>query len=401
MKTEIFGIIKETSKGPFVSLTGQKSFAVVDVVTGQDISGLFRADMVHLAREMGNALKYDTDTKRAKRIDPADIPADITKLSTTKTESVKNTTPITDPVMQLIAKAPSIKPADLEMSDIKWKYLVRSAVRGKNIMMVGPAGCGKTQAAKALPVATGHPFFYFNLGATQDPRATLIGNTHFKDGQTVFDSSAFVKAIQTENAVILLDELSRAHPEAWNILMTVLDDGQRYLRLDENIDSPTIMVAKGVSFIATANIGTEYTSTRVLDRALMDRFEIIEVDILGMDKEVSLLTRKFGERVSKTMIEAVADIAVSTRKEWKSEEGKLSTMISTRMTVRVCDLLADGFTLNEAAEVAILPFFDASGGSDSERTFVKQIIQKHIATEEADIFNTGNYSDTATETIPF
>ncbi len=62
--------------------------------------------------------------------------------------------------------------------------------------------------------------------------------------------------------------------------MTVLDEGQRYLRLDEDINAPTIYVAPGVSFIATANIGTEYTSTRVLDRALMDRFEIIEVDIL-------------------------------------------------------------------------------------------------------------------------
>ena len=57
------------------------------------------------------------------------------------------------------------------------------------------------------------------------------------------------------------------------------------------------------------------------------------------------------------------------------------------MTVRICDLLADGFTLLEASEVAILPFFDASGGADSERTFVKQIIQKHIATDAKDIFN--------------
>ena len=398
MKTEIFGIIKETSKGPFVSLTGGINYAVVDVVTGQDISGLFRADMVHLAREMGNALKYDTDTKRAKRIDPADIPADITKLSTTKTESVKNTTPITDPVMQLIAKAPSIKPADLEMSDIKWKYLVRSAVRGKNIMMVGPAGCGKTQAAKALPVATGHPFFYFNLGATQDPRATLIGNTHFKDGQTVFDSSAFVKAIQTDNAVILLDELSRAHPEAWNILMTVLDEGQRYLRLDEDVNAPLIKVAPGVSFIATANIGTEYTSTRVLDRALMDRFEIIEVDILTKEQEEALLTKRYGHQVNETLIHAVADIASVTRKEWRSEVGKLTTMISTRMTVRICELLADGFNLVEASEVAILPFFDAAGGADSERTFVKQIIQKYAAeTNVEDIFNVDN----GTETYPF
>ena len=57
------------------------------------------------------------------------------------------------------------------------------------------------------------------------------------------------------------------------------------------------------------------------------------------------------------------------------------------MTVRVCDLLADGFTLQEAAEVAIIPFFDASGGADSERVFVKQIIQKHMDSKEQDIFN--------------
>ena len=87
------------------------------------------------------------------------------------------------------------------------------------------------------------------------------------------------------------------------------------------------------------------------------------------------------------LVESVADIADSTRKEWRSEEGKLSTMISTRMTVRICELLCDGFDLAEAAEVSILPFFDASGGNDSERTYVKQVIQKHLATEEQDIFN--------------
>jgi MoxR-like ATPase len=136
-------------------------------------------------------------------------------------------------------------------------------------MMTGPAGCGKTMAAKSLVNALDRPEFYFNLGATQDPRSTLIGNTHFsKEDGTYFTESEFVRAIQTENAVILLDELSRAHPEAWNILMTVLDQGQRYLRLDEADGSPTVKVAKGVCFIATANIGNEYTSTRVIDKAL-------------------------------------------------------------------------------------------------------------------------------------
>ncbi len=126
-----------------------------------------------------------------------------------------------------------LKPIHLVMTPLKWKYLIRSAVRAKNIMMTGPAGCGKTLAAKTLVTALNRPDFYFNLGATQDARATLIGNTHFdsKNG-TFFSESAFVKAIKTPNAVILLDELSRAHPDAWNILMTVLDQGQRYLRLD-------------------------------------------------------------------------------------------------------------------------------------------------------------------------
>jgi len=366
---------------------------VIDVKTGSDITDMFRQVMIDHAIRENQGLVYDLETDRARRIDMDELPDH-------GTEVKKPAMTTADPILSLIHKASEIKPADLEMSDIKWKYLVRSAVRGKNIMMVGPAGCGKTAAAKALPVATNRPFFYFNLGATQDPRATLIGNTHFKDGETTFDESAFVKAIQTPDAVILMDELSRAHPEAWNILMTVLDEGQRYLRIDEDVNAPIIHVAPGVSFIATANIGTEYTSTRVLDRALMDRFEIIEVDILSLDREEALLKYKFGDQVSATLIHAVADIADSTRKEWRSEEGKLTTMISTRMTVRVCELLADGFTLQEAAEVAILPFFEAAGGADSERTMVKQIIQKHLETEKQDIFNT-NAESAESDALPF
>ena len=357
---------------------------IIEFGTNNDITEMFRPIMIQHAFNNDEILLFDESTGRAKRMSKQGIELEDAPKPQTEPMAKKEL----DPVMQLIQNAHKIKPSTLEMSDVKWKYLVRSAVRGKNIMMVGPAGCGKTQAAKDLPKATNRPFFYFNLGATQDPRATLIGNTHFKDGQTTFDESAFVKAIQIENAVILLDELSRAHPEAWNILMTVLDEGQRYLRLDEDVNSPTIHVAPGVSFIATANIGTEYTSTRVLDRALMDRFEIIEVDILSKANEAILLAKRF-PALDNSLIQAVADIADLTRNEWRSEDGKLSTMVSTRMTVRVCDLLSDGFSLEEAADVAILPFFDQSGGADSERVFVKQIIQKHMATAKNDIFNTG------------
>ena len=270
-----------------------------------------------------------------------------------------------------------LKPGSLVMNELKWKYLIRSAVRGKNIMMTGPAGCGKTMAAKSLVKAMDRPDYYFNLGATQDPRATLIGNTSFsKEQGTYFSESTFVKAIKTPNAVILLDELSRAHPDAWNILMTVLDEGQRYLRLDESEGQETIEVAEGVTFVATANVGNEYTSTRVMDRALIDRFTQIEMDVLSKEQESSLLTALY-PNVDKDVLTNLAELSHITRVESSSDEGKLSTHVSTRTAVECGSLIYDGFSLEEAAEVTILPRFDSTGGLESERTYVKQILQKY------------------------
>jgi MoxR-like ATPase len=278
----------------------------------------------------------------------------------------------------------ALKPESIVMTDLKWKYLIRSAVRAKNIMMTGPAGCGKTMAAKALTKGLNRPDYYFNLGATQDARATLIGNTHFDSKKgTFFAESAFVKAISTKNAVILLDELSRAHPDAWNILMTVLDQGQRYLRLDEAEGSPIINVAEGVTFIATANIGGEYTSTRVIDRAIMDRFTTIEMDVLNDEQEFGLLKYMY-PNVGDDDLKAVAEIAHHTREVSKGGDGKLSSMVSTRASVEVAGLLYDGFNLFEAAEIGIFPFFSNDGGADSERTYVKQLVQKYVKDEKAD-----------------
>ena len=294
-----------------------------------------------------------------------------------------------------------LKPNELVMPDLKWKYLIRSAVRAKNIMMTGPAGCGKTMAAKALVNSLDRPDFYFNLGATQDPRATLIGNTMFDQKRgTYFSESSFVQAIKTPNAVILLDELSRAHPDAWNILMTVLDQGQRYLRLDEAEGSPIVNVAEGVTFIATANIGNEYTSTRVIDRAILDRFVTIEMDVLNDEQEFGLLKYMYPE-VNDDDLKAIAEISHHTRTQSMSDSGKVTSMVSTRASVEMAGLIYDGFDLFESAEISIFPFFSADGGVDSERTYIKQLVQKYQKDENGEpLFNEVDQEKDSEDDVP-
>ena len=305
-----------------------------------------------------------------------------------------NNTTETKSVAEIISTAPSFRPNSLIISDEKWSYLVWGVLRGKNLMITGPAGCGKTLAVTTVAKAMDRPFFYFNLGATQDPRSSLIGNTHFnKDTGTYFADSTFVRALQTEGAVILLDELSRAHPEAWNILMTVLDETQRYLRIDESPETPVIHVANGVSFIATANVGVEYTSTRVIDRALQDRFQILEMDILTKEQQANLI-HQICPNLTEQIVDILTSIYSQIQIEVQSGSGKISTGISTRTILGAAALMCDGFPIQSALEVCVFPYFSNDGGMDSERTFARQIVQKFIPHDNLQNDNMFDENDT-------
>ena len=284
------------------------------------------------------------------------------------------------------------KPDDFIISDLKWKYLTRCISKGKNLMFVGPAGTGKTQVVFKAAEQLDKKIFYFNLGSTQDVRSSLIGNTFFKDG-TYFEESSFITAIKTPGSVILLDELSRANPEAWNILMPVLDANIRKIRLDEKEDSPEVSVANGVSFIATANVGFEYTSARMLDKALVDRFSVIEMDVLNKDEEMKLLSIKHPS-LNPIMNEALCDISDKIKSECKRENAKLSSTLSTRILIEAAEMIIDGFDLGEIAELILYPQYSDDGGGESERIYMRQLVQKYVQKgDKKDLFTDDDFRD--------
>jgi MoxR-like ATPase len=359
---------------------GKMSNRAFDARTGEDITRDIVYATLKNALDKGMYLYKENENSSWIQVDN----------NSTLPEEAPVETPTND-CMAFLSTCVEKRPETLFMEDLNWKFICRNVYRGRNMLLTGPTGTGKSQTAIAVAKALGRELFYVNLGATQDPRGTLIGNTHFsKDAGTFFNESAFVKAIKTPNTVILLDEVSRAHPEAWNILMTVLDPGQRYIRLDEAVGSPTIKVAEGVSFVGTANLGAEYTAVRVMDRALLDRFTIAEIPYLTQEQETSLIEKVY-PGIDNSHASNLAEIAALTRQELATEAPQISTMISTRSVIEMAGLMVDGFSLAEVAQVGIYPMYSEDGGLQSERTFVRQIVQKFIndGTDE-NLFNEEN-----------
>jgi len=343
-----------------------------------------------MAKAMDNeqAIRFNTETGRARRVDMKMFfektqSHPINEQKQAVDEDIKEHEDITNFIQH---EAVGLKPSDLFIEPLVWKYLVRNVVRSQNTVMCGPTGSGKTQTVYALARALNRPLHTFNLGATQDARGSLIGNTHFKNEETLFNESPFVKAIQTPNAIILLDELSRANPEASNILMSVLDDKQRFLRLDEEEDSPIIKVHPTVTFLATANIGTEYTATRVMDRALMDRFVPITMEYLSEDEEFQLLTKLFPE-VSDHNRKMVAKAVTVVREDVKEEDGQLTHNLSTRHSIEMASLINDGFSVKETLDLVVWPQYDTDGGMESDQSYVKKLVQSVITEEPEPIEN--------------
>ena len=293
-------------------------------------------------------------------------------------------------LIKFISKSYKYKAPFFKISELKWKILVRSVLRGQNTIITGDKGSGKTIVAFAIANSLSRRIEVFNFGNMQDAQTALIGKTFFDTTKgTYFSKSPFVDAITTPNTIILLDEFSRSSDDGYNIMFPVLDLNQRCLRLTDEVNSPKVKVAPGVCFIATANIGRGYSATRHIDDAIMDRFTTkIEVDRLSVDERVSIirtvfpvLTVEVSELISK-IVDKLNDFVYGNA---GSDARDLPKPISTRAIIELASLVYDGFSVEDAIDSVIVPEYSTEGGVESDRTFVKQTIQGFINQDNKNI----------------
>lgn len=148
-----------------------------------------------------------------------------------------------------------------------------------------------TSLARAVATATGRDFFYLNCGSLQKPKSVLIGSMQAKDGSTFLVESEFMTYYKSDRpTLIFLDELSRISSQGANELMTITDREESYIYAPEL--GKRISKGKDVVFCAAANFGIQYSDTRKLDMALLNRFIPFHQNYLSSEDETKLLNMK-------------------------------------------------------------------------------------------------------------
>ena len=175
--------------------------------------------------------------------------------------------------------------------------------------------------------------------------------------------------IQQPNVIMLLDELSRATASANNLLLPQLDHRRMLpIEIADSQHQREVKVHENLSFFATANIGGEYTGTMEMDEALLNRFNVVEMQYMSESIEQLVLIKRTG--IDKSDAEKISKFATELRTAAANEE--LSKGVSHRQTLSVATKVHRGFTLEKSLLSIVAPKYIGS-----ERQSVISIIQKY------------------------
>ena len=152
----------------------------------------------------------------------------------------------------------------------RFPLLLQVLACGLNVLLVGPAGTGKTTAARKAAEALGLGFSCLSVGP-QTSKSDLLG---FVDAGGTYRESLFVAAYR-DGGVFLLDEIDAGNAGVLTVLNAAL--------AGDVMATPVGMVQRSPRFLTVAGANTygqgasrQYVGRNQLDAATLDRFAVLD-----------------------------------------------------------------------------------------------------------------------------
>ncbi|MFZ4406260.1 MAG: ATP-dependent Clp protease ATP-binding subunit ClpA [Paracraurococcus sp.] len=205
-----------------------------------------------------------------------------------------------------------------------------------NYLFSGPTGVGKTEVAKQLAKTLGIELIRFDMSEYMERHSVsrLIGAP---PGYVGFDQGGLLTDAvdQHPHAVLLLDEIEKAHQDLYNILLQVMDHGKLTDHNGKTVDFRNVilimttnagaaeMAKTAIGFGATVRIGEDTEAiNRMFTPEFRNRLDAI-VPFAGLTPEiVGRVVEKFVMQLEAQLADRNVTIELSSAaKEWLAERG--------------------------------------------------------------------------------